>query len=535
MSRLLKTLQDCNIVALVLKLHHNRLQGSGALASFLEFCQGSLKELHLSHNELDTQAAAEIMLGAAAAKEPNGNHCYPQPMNGSSGSAAPLWLRLERNMVDPRLLTEQVEPAFAALNRSSNLLCSSSRCGCTPRCCMKHRDNPPAVHIKFLLSQKWMSEEADEEVGEEESDDQEDVSPHKKLSWKAKEANTVATRDEEVKLLPLHPKELMLLVRQCVLKYPERSEKSESLKLIRSESVSTASGSSRSESQSQSTAMKDTGSSRELSEGSQDTGVDEMCTEEMADNEMPALTKIKPHHMEKPPGVLTSAGTKPKEFSFSPTAVEFVPQLPSPTKSALNANAMVFVPFDVSPGERMRMQVEAVAKTVSLPSAATNANSASTVHDPKVAITTSIGAISPRKCQHEKDDFDHGCGRGWNIEVDFEGVSSRQGEQDRDDLDCNDHIGWRADSDNDEEVQEVEPSSSSSTQLAPVLPATRPFWVVRPASWSAWLTSLLTTRSVAGRMKLVLFFLLLVSLARRGLMVSARSRGRQREAARLTF
>ena len=26
-----------------------------------------------------------------------------------------------------------------------------------------------------------------------------------------------------------------------------------------------------------------------------------------------------------------------------------------------------------------------------------------------------IGAISPRKCQHEKDDFDHGCGRGLNI------------------------------------------------------------------------------------------------------------------------
>merc|ERR1719272_2670863 len=116
-------------------------------------------------------------------------------------------------------------------------------------------------------------------------------------------------------------------------------------------------------------------------------------------------------------------------------------------KAVFNANAMVFVPSDVSPGERMRMQVEAVAKTASLPSAATKADSASSVPEPAVAITTSIGAISPRKCQQEKDDFENSCRRGagqWG--VDFEGASSRQGEQERDDFEGNDRIGWHEDS-----------------------------------------------------------------------------------------
>eukprot|EP00928_Gymnodinium_smaydae_P026209 TRINITY_DN20648_c0_g1_i1.p1 TRINITY_DN20648_c0_g1~~TRINITY_DN20648_c0_g1_i1.p1 ORF type:complete len:641 (+),score=138.94 TRINITY_DN20648_c0_g1_i1:48-1925(+) len=151
---LLETLAACRVMALVLKLHHNVIDDGGGVAAFLERCQGSLREIHLSHNELGAVAAAEIILAAAATKEDNtGELCYPRH-TGPRGMA-PLWLRLEQNHVDLDVLASHVEPGFKRLSRRGRALCNASSRGCTPHCCAGgSRSSVPAVHAKCLANQR---------------------------------------------------------------------------------------------------------------------------------------------------------------------------------------------------------------------------------------------------------------------------------------------------------------------------------------------------------------------------------------------
>mmetsp|Transcript_3573 Transcript_3573/g.8411 ORF Transcript_3573/g.8411 Transcript_3573/m.8411 type:complete len:794 (-) Transcript_3573:170-2551(-) len=154
-KKLLETLSMHRVVALVLKLHHNQLEDGSGVAGFVSRCSGVLRELHLSHNELDTAAAAQIVVAAAAARDLTGEYCYPrQAGNSSARGAAPMWLRLEQNYVDPALLAECVDPAFARLRRPGRALCNVSSKGCSPHCCSRHRSDAPAVHAKHLANQR---------------------------------------------------------------------------------------------------------------------------------------------------------------------------------------------------------------------------------------------------------------------------------------------------------------------------------------------------------------------------------------------
>lgn len=150
---LLETLSACGVSVMVLKLHHNRLKDGAAVAKYLHSCCGSLRELHLSHNEMSSEAAADIILAAAAAKDDMGSPCYPRQA-GAHG-ASPLWLRLEQNYVSPAELSEIVDPAFRLLKRQGTAaICNVSSKACTPHSCAKHRQNPPVVHAKHLSNQR---------------------------------------------------------------------------------------------------------------------------------------------------------------------------------------------------------------------------------------------------------------------------------------------------------------------------------------------------------------------------------------------
>lgn len=147
---LLETLTKCKVAVLTLKLHHNQLSDGASVAEFIVNSQGVLRELHLSHNELETAAAAEIVLAAASAADPNGNFCYPSRVGHS---ASPLWLRLEQNYVDATALSQRTDPEFEQL-RPGKVLCNVSSRACTPHCCVKHRHDPPPVHAKHLSNQR---------------------------------------------------------------------------------------------------------------------------------------------------------------------------------------------------------------------------------------------------------------------------------------------------------------------------------------------------------------------------------------------
>ncbi|CAK0866614.1 unnamed protein product, partial [Prorocentrum cordatum] len=104
---LLEAMLEAGVAARRLKLHHNRLSSSQGVAEFLKNCRGTLHELHLSHNDLDTAAAAQIVLAAAAARDEQGRLCYPRSEGGGRG-AAPLWLRLEQNFINHAQLLQSV-------------------------------------------------------------------------------------------------------------------------------------------------------------------------------------------------------------------------------------------------------------------------------------------------------------------------------------------------------------------------------------------------------------------------------------------
>eukprot|EP00931_Biecheleriopsis_adriatica_P067322 TRINITY_DN4147_c0_g1_i3.p1 TRINITY_DN4147_c0_g1~~TRINITY_DN4147_c0_g1_i3.p1 ORF type:complete len:644 (+),score=127.25 TRINITY_DN4147_c0_g1_i3:56-1987(+) len=153
---LLETFRTCEVAVIVLKLHHNRIAEGGSLAAFLRR-SSSLQELHLSHNDLDAKASAEIIAASAAATDSEGNHSYPR--HTSSRGLAPLWVRLEQNLVDYEELGEIMATTYPHLSRagSPKLFCDASSKWCTPHSCavaQQAQAAPPVVHLKNLYQQR---------------------------------------------------------------------------------------------------------------------------------------------------------------------------------------------------------------------------------------------------------------------------------------------------------------------------------------------------------------------------------------------
>lgn len=154
-GRLLATLNTACVHVLILKLHHNRIRDGRDIADFISGCGGTLQEVHLSHNELSTTAAAEIILAAASAWDAcQSTFYYPRLTRKHGGTAAPLWLRLDSNFLDHALLLDRVGLATEQMGRHGDLLCSAKIGGCTPGSCCWNHSCPPAIHVRNLAHQR---------------------------------------------------------------------------------------------------------------------------------------------------------------------------------------------------------------------------------------------------------------------------------------------------------------------------------------------------------------------------------------------
>ena len=78
LSHLVGVFQEIGMTVSTLKLHKNMIESADALVEFLNWKAGCLKELHLSHNRLDTTAAKNIIVAAVFATDEQNAPKYPR-------------------------------------------------------------------------------------------------------------------------------------------------------------------------------------------------------------------------------------------------------------------------------------------------------------------------------------------------------------------------------------------------------------------------------------------------------------------------
>lgn len=165
---LLQTLWNNNMTLGVLKLHHNKIESAEDMLGL--FSDGNLRELHLSHNQLDNTAATELIKAAATARDENGVFRYPR--KEAEGQSAPLWLRLEQNCTEGTGMQTALDMLKRKLKRRDGLICIlDGTKGCTPHGCMVHPVDPPALHVMYSQSQRGYQAGAYEASSWEESAD----------------------------------------------------------------------------------------------------------------------------------------------------------------------------------------------------------------------------------------------------------------------------------------------------------------------------------------------------------------------------
>jgi hypothetical protein len=234
-SELLETLAYLQVDVVVLKLFKNQISNGKALATYLGKCNGSLHEIHLSHNDLDAESAVEIIVAAASATNQQGHSLYPWRAENAMWSArcgqpvgCPLWLRLEHNYVDYQRLNDTLDAKLSKLGTSRDrVLCEAAKTSCTSRLCTASRQRrgneggskpmaAPAVHVPYI----WKQREAVSEAAATSTDKSGDA-----VCWKAAakaaskevarggaEAETTVSTEESGSLATAHPKRLPTLL-----------------------------------------------------------------------------------------------------------------------------------------------------------------------------------------------------------------------------------------------------------------------------------------------------------------------------------
>lgn len=130
-ARLLQALQRSELHVVCLNLYANRIGPVGArhISDFLWEASSAVREVHLSHNEIDDDAAVEMIRLLA-------DHPKYQPRKGGSGVGEllhPVWLRLNNNSIQQprnvlRVLENELGITFClARNRHS---CGPTKCAC---------------------------------------------------------------------------------------------------------------------------------------------------------------------------------------------------------------------------------------------------------------------------------------------------------------------------------------------------------------------------------------------------------------------
>lgn len=140
--KLLRSLTDYEVQTALLKLYANQISQDGVLA-LCEYIQlnaraDALWELHLSHNEIDDDAALEL-LRTLHSQRPR----YPprRPCEGSGEMLlAPVWLRLNHNRIhDPQRVQRQAEAdGISICTAWDRQACGTSKCVRGRECPLVH-------------------------------------------------------------------------------------------------------------------------------------------------------------------------------------------------------------------------------------------------------------------------------------------------------------------------------------------------------------------------------------------------------------
>lgn len=146
---LLKTLAQFEVNIAILKLHKNRISEDGVLA-LCEFIKnnrraGAIREMHLSHNELDEEAVSELLRTLYGQKSRYPPRRPADDLEG--GEFVPVWMRLNNNRVrEPAALLKslQAEGIMSCPARSTY--------GCSPTRCT--RPECPLVHLYLFGEQE---------------------------------------------------------------------------------------------------------------------------------------------------------------------------------------------------------------------------------------------------------------------------------------------------------------------------------------------------------------------------------------------
>ena len=146
LSHLVGVFQEIGMPVSIFKLHKNMIESADALVEFLNWEAGCLKELHLSHNRLDTMAAKNIIVAAVFATDEQNAPKYPRR------GVTPLWLRLENNdRINVKSLGQELKAALGRQGKTirkticevdGRTTCNSGQCACYA--------TPPALHLTYL-------------------------------------------------------------------------------------------------------------------------------------------------------------------------------------------------------------------------------------------------------------------------------------------------------------------------------------------------------------------------------------------------
>jgi hypothetical protein len=177
-ARLLQALQRSELQVVCLNLYGNRLGPVGArhVTDFLWESSSAVREVHLSHNEIDDEAAVDMIRLLA-------DHPKYQPRrNGSSTGEMqhPVWIRLDHNYIEqPRKLLRTFEKELGitfclARNRHT---CGPAKCGC------RSSSGFPLVHLYTFELQDNPASPSSEMHAEKRSPQRLDSAPQRKKAW----------------------------------------------------------------------------------------------------------------------------------------------------------------------------------------------------------------------------------------------------------------------------------------------------------------------------------------------------------------
>ena len=128
-----------------LLLFGNKISDVSPLEKLL--AMGTLRELHLSNNELSAYAVCQVVVVAASAKDQSGKYFYP--IQGLK----PLWLRLENNTVGEDFHFTLAKDLCKAGRTLWKAICFvDGTTGCNPSQCHCGKEHIPAIHLTYFRS-----------------------------------------------------------------------------------------------------------------------------------------------------------------------------------------------------------------------------------------------------------------------------------------------------------------------------------------------------------------------------------------------